>query len=105
MFLFRAPSRAEAEWYSVGLSSSFPDLGLDDEDLSQPRHCNGAVIPGCRVFNAPKLESPEKTKSLVEVEDIEACSPRELNDQILVFQYRGKFHAVDHVSQMASDPS
>lgn len=25
----------------------------------------------------------------------------DLKDQVLVFQYRGKFHAIDHVSQMS----
>lgn len=95
---FRAPFRAGADWLFVGLTSSFPDLGTDDDNLSEVRNCSGESKPGCRVFYAPKEDSFESSRSLVAVEDLESCSEWDLKDQVLVFQYRGKFHAVDNVS-------
>lgn len=98
MNIFRAPFRAGAEWFSVGLASSFPDLGTDDDILSEIRDCSGDPKPGCRVFHAPKADSGERWRPLIELDDLESCNPLELKDQVLVFQYRGKFHAIDHVS-------
>jgi hypothetical protein len=93
---FRSPS-GDA-WFSVGLASSFPDIGLDevDGDLSQPRPCNSRDKPGCKIFHVPAANSSQRTE--VSVTEGETSSEEELKDQVLVFQYRGKFHAVDHVS-------
>lgn len=101
---FRAPFRAGADWLFVGLTSSFPDLGTDDDNLSEVRNCSGESKPGCRVFYAPKVDSLESSRSLVAVEDLESCSEWDLKDQVLVFQYRGKFHAVDNKCPHSSYP-
>lgn len=93
MSVFWGPSRSGAQWFSVGLTSSFPDLGLDDGDLSQVRPCNKAFKPGCKVFQVPNDDSTKRTELFVSSdEDVN------FSDQVLVFRYRGKFHAVDHVS-------
>lgn len=94
---FQSPSRSGDAWFSVGLASSFPDIGLDevDGDLSQPRPCNAEDKPGCKVFHVPETNSSQRTEVSVTEGEI---SDEALKDQVLVFQYRGKFHAVDHVS-------
>lgn len=104
MNLFRAPSRSQAEWFSVGLTSSFPDVGLDEESLSQLRICATDVKPGCKVFNIPRTDDSQRSEVLITpgAPDFEMG---DLKDQVLVFQYRGKFHAVDHVSQVAPFPN
>lgn len=99
---FTAPSGAEVEWFSVGLASSFPNLGSDDDDgnLAKPRICKEGAIPGCKVFNVPKEGSSQRTEVSVAAESFETREGRRgLKNQVLVFQYKGKFHAVDHVSE------
>lgn len=99
MFLFRTPPSG-AQWFSVGLTSSFPNLGLDGEVVSQTRDCNGIVKPGCKVFQAPGKDG--STGAEVQIADRDPDSfqlDKELDDQVLVFQYRGKFHAINHVSR------
>jgi|SRR5690349_8168713 len=97
---FKTPSRPEAQWFPVGLASSFPDVGADEESeavttLSHPRPaCNGEAKPGCKAFRIPKTNPSEGSEVPVTEEDV----PADLTDQVLVFQRKGKFHAVDHVS-------
>jgi hypothetical protein len=83
---FRAPPRPTSEWFPVGLASSFPDL------VSQPLLCKGDTTPGCKVFHAPQ-DSSQRTE--IPIADIGF----DLKDQVLVFRYRGAFHAIDHVCQ------
>lgn len=102
---FEPPSRAGAEWFSAGLAASFPDLGLDDENVSEPRVCNGTVTPGCKVFLVPRDANSEMTELAVASGGADSFDTTEdLKDQVLVFQYKGKFHAVDHVSEKAERP-
>lgn len=74
-------TRATAAWHPVGLASEFPSI---DDDAR--------IVPRCKAFNIPKTNS-----AIEPVEDIDL--PGELKDQVLVFKYKGKYHAVDHVSQ------
>ncbi|KAK4177102.1 hypothetical protein QBC36DRAFT_185847 [Triangularia setosa] len=100
---FRAPSRPEAQWFKVGLTSSFPDLGLDDEDihnLAHTRPCNSKTAPGCKVFYVPK-DDPSSGKE-VPVSENEGAG--DMTDQVLVFQRKGTFHAVDHQCPHSSFP-
>jgi nitrite reductase/ring-hydroxylating ferredoxin subunit len=90
---FRAPSRTGTEWFSVGVASSFLDVGLDE---SEPRLCGNHSdnAQGCKVFHVPKTDSSQRTEVEISADDLTL----DLTDQVLVFQYRGKFHAIDHVS-------
>lgn len=99
---FRGFFQPEAKWFSVGLTSSFPDLGLDDDDLSKSRICNAGLKPGCKVFHIPRTDGSQKmTEVLISADELESSEiGGSLKDQVMVFQYHGKFHAVDHVSQM-----
>lgn len=118
---FTAPSsyRAGDKWFSVGLASSFPDLGQDEEEvgvLSQPRPtpCGGNDNrPGCKAFHVPRLDSLQSKEvpilAFEEEEDVQEEQSSDVGDETvpeatklgeqgLVFRYMGKFHAVDHVS-------
>ena len=97
MNAFRPFFRQGADWAFVGHSSSFPDIGADDAgNLSKFRQCNTKSIPGCKAFHVSK-ENSAKSEEVPVGDDALAG---ELTDQVLVFQYKGKFHAVDHVSQL-----
>ena len=78
--------RSTAAWHSVGLASDLPDL---DEDGQR-------VAPKCKAFTIPTNGAVER------VEDIDL--PGELKDQVLVFRYKGKYHAIDHVSLAPAAP-
>lgn len=78
--------RSTAAWYSVGLASDLPNL---DEDGQR-------VAPKCKAFTIPTNGPMER------VEDIDL--PGELKDQVLVFKYKGKYHAIDHVSLIRKPP-
>lgn len=99
MNYFSFSKRPDAQWLDVGLASSFPDIDLDGDNVAQPRMCNSKVQPGCKVFQVPK-EDPTQIKELLVRSDGGETSMVEgsWKDQVLVFQYKGKFHAVDHVS-------
>jgi hypothetical protein len=73
--------RSTAAWYKIGLASELPNLDDDGQ----------RVAPKCKAFTIP-TNGPMKP-----VEDIDL--PGELKDQVLVFKYKGKYHAIDHVSE------
>ncbi|KAH6659072.1 hypothetical protein BKA67DRAFT_529260 [Truncatella angustata] len=97
--VFVAPNRRGDAWFSVGLASSFPNHAESgSEVLSDPRPCGGGEsgAPGCKVFQVPKDDAAlasEVEPSAVEEADFRA---RDLREQVLIFQYKGKFHAVNN---------
>ncbi|KAK3680869.1 Rieske domain-containing protein, partial [Podospora appendiculata] len=113
---FRAPSRSDADWFLVGLVSSFPDLGSDDDNLIQPRRtCNTddtslEPVPGCKVFQVPPGNSSQSTEvplsadGIAEPPDSESEIGADLKDQVLVFRHKGKLHAIDHKYPHSSFP-
>ncbi|KAJ6104575.1 Rieske domain protein [Penicillium sp. IBT 18751x] len=84
-FTFLTQSRANAAWHPVGLASALPDLDLDKDAYR--------IAPRCKAFTIPKNEVNSEAKPPVEA-DIDM--PGDLKDQVLVFKYKGKIHAVDH---------
>lgn len=46
------------------------------------------------MFHVPKTDVSQGTEMEIPVNEI----AQDYTDQVLVFQYRGNFHAVDHVS-------
>ncbi|KAI8660320.1 Rieske domain-containing protein [Fusarium keratoplasticum] len=101
MNAFRPFFRQGADWAFVGHSSSFPDIGADDAgNLSKFRQCKSKSIPGCKAFHVSK-ENSSKSEEVPVGDDALAG---ELTDQVLVFQYKGKFHAVDHSCPHSSYP-
>lgn len=101
---FQRPTEA---WFYAGPASSFPDIDpdVDGADLSQPRQSacaeNGRA-PGCKAFNVSREDGAKGEEVAVQSGALEwdedGDSGKELKDQVMVFRYRGKFHAVDHVS-------
>lgn len=103
MSLFGATSRLGAEWFSVGLASSFPDIGLDEGNLAKYRACSADLKPGCKVFHVSREDSSQRAEiTIAEDGALQRSDMKGLKDQVLVFQYKGKFHAVDHVSPSGS---
>ena len=88
-------SRQGAQWTLVGRTSEFPDVDDDAGNLAKHRVCNTKSIPGCKAFHIPK----EDVSSSKEVEIGDDALGKPLTDEVLIFQYKGKFHAVDHVSK------
>lgn len=82
---FRGVPQASSDWFPVGRASSFPDL------ISQPLLCKGDATPGCKVFHIPQQDASQGAQ--VPIADI----GWDLKDQVLVFRFRGQFHAIDHV--------
>lgn len=74
-------SRSNSGWHLVGLASELSNI---DDDCR--------IVPRCKAFKIPRPNGP-----MERVEDIDL--PGELKDQVLVFKYKGKYHAIDHVSQ------
>lgn len=103
MTLFFNPfSRSQGgnAWFRVGLASSFPNItGEDEDNIAHTRLCNNSTetSPGCKVFYVPKEDSSRANQ--VTLDDSGTPSePGSLRDQVLVFQYKGKFHAINQAS-------
>ncbi|KAJ5125092.1 Glucose-methanol-choline oxidoreductase N-terminal [Penicillium bovifimosum] len=78
-------TRTTANWHPVGLASQLPSI---EDDMR--------IVPRCKAFNVPTNGPMER------VEDIDL--PGELKDQVLVFKYKGKYHAIDHQCPHSSFP-
>lgn len=93
-------SRAGDAWFSVGPATSFPDItSADGTQVSDLRPCTdiNKKRPGCKVFHVPKDDGSKATE--VPPDGIEALSGAgDLQDQVMIFRYKGKFHAINHVS-------
>lgn len=95
--------KSEPEWVPVGLMSSFPEVGSDDENLVHPRSCKSGTQPGCRVFDIPKEDITRRREVPVQANGEKPVEDTiDLQSQVLVFRHRGKMHAVDNVSHMYS---
>lgn len=107
MTLFFNPfSRSQGgnAWFRVGLASSFPNItGEDEDNIAHTRLCGNSneTAPGCKVFYVPKEDS--SLANQVTLDDSGTPSePGSLRDQVLVFQYKGKFHAINQARTSAS---
>lgn len=95
---FAFGNRRGDPWNFVGLASSFSNLDLDGKSVSERRSCNPkGTAPGCKVYRIPRANN---TPGATEASEVDAGVPdmTTLKDQVLVFRYKGKFHAVDNVS-------
>ncbi|PLN75440.1 Rieske domain-containing protein [Aspergillus taichungensis] len=85
--------QADVGWRPVGPASAFPDLSLDKDAYR--------IAPRCKAFHIPKKDDPSRPEAPVEA-DLD--SHADLKDQVLVFKYKGKFHAIDHQCPHSSFP-
>lgn len=102
MHLFWNPSREAAKWLPVGSISEFPDVGTDDGNVIQSRRCDEKMQPGCKIFYVPKEDVSQMSQVAIPAHS--TLSPSigpELQDQVVVFRYKGRIHAIDHVSNAA----
>ncbi|KAI0158659.1 hypothetical protein BJ166DRAFT_308570 [Pestalotiopsis sp. NC0098] len=110
---FVAPNRRGDAWFSVGLASSFPNITESgSETVADARPCGGSqhsgeeksAAPGCKVFQVPKDDS--SLAGQVDPSNVEeaAFTAQDLRDQVLVFQYKGKFHAINNQCPHSSFP-
>ncbi|KAH8899777.1 hypothetical protein GQ53DRAFT_740825 [Thozetella sp. PMI_491] len=97
---FLAPPRTGSDWFFAGLESSFPEVTSGDGRLAELRLCDRDLKSGCKVFHVPRINSSRGTE--VELDD--QLAGTNLKDQVLVFKYSGKFHAVDHQCPHSSYP-
>ncbi|KAI2466365.1 hypothetical protein F4781DRAFT_405911 [Annulohypoxylon bovei var. microspora] len=101
--VFSAPSRKGDAWFCVGLVSSFPDiLNSGSASLSEQRSCAGQDSAlGCKVFHVPATDSSQAYQiegdAIFHVEE-------GLRDQVLVFKYKGKIHAINNRCPHSSYP-
>lgn len=96
MFTFFSRSQTsggKGGWQRIGLTSDFPDVD------SPENNGDCRVTSQCKAFTIPKTPTPGSSSAPVEAE---IDGPLEdLKDQVLVFKYKGKMHAIDHVSEMS----
>ncbi|CAH0050720.1 unnamed protein product [Clonostachys solani] len=103
-----AQSRPDTSWHFVGQASAFPNVTSDKAgSLTENYPCGGGREPepdssatGCKVFFVPEEKDSDAT--LVDLDD--PITALELKNQVLIFQYNGKFHAVDHKCPHSSFP-
>lgn len=92
---FSRASRAGDAWFSAGSASSYPNLD-DSTRVGEQRPCGEKFVPGCRVFHVPHDDSSRATEVAIDNwKDPELGG--DAKDQVMVFQYKGKFVAVNHV--------
>ncbi|KAI1499644.1 hypothetical protein F5X99DRAFT_410832 [Biscogniauxia marginata] len=93
---FTALSRRDDAWFFASLTSSFPNITESGSvTLCEPQPCgHGDSVPSCKVFHVPSTDSKQALQ--VEEDAILSQNGVALQDQVLVFQYRGKFHAIDN---------
>lgn len=93
---FCAPRRAVDAWFFAGLASSYPDITTSDgSPLFSRVRCGGLHVPACKVFHVPLVDSSNALEL-----DLDDAASVGLDNQVLIFQYQGKFHAIDHVSSV-----
>lgn len=95
---FRLPSKAAAVWFHVGSTSAFKDI-TDSGQQTLAACDDEGHGPPCKVFSisAPDAAQPNEMSEIEDLED--APLGGALADQVLVFRFQGKFHAIDNVSQ------
>lgn len=91
---FSRSSRGGSAWFCAGHTSSYPDLD-DSQRIGEQRLCHQKYVPGCRIFHVPRDDSSKATE--VAIDDWKDSEAGDAKDQVMIFQYKGKFIAVNHV--------
>jgi hypothetical protein len=93
---FSRASRAGDAWFCAGSTTSYP--GVDDSTrVGERRLCREKYVPGCRIFHVPREDSSKAVE--ISIDDWRDSENGDSKDQVMVFQYNGKFVAVNHVRQ------
>lgn len=94
-------------WFSVGLASSYPNITeAKAVALAELTPCggDGKSMAGGRVFLSPDVDGGSREATQLS-DDPQAHSDASLRkgEQVLVFQYNGKFHAIDNVRSYSQE--
>ncbi|KAL2832672.1 hypothetical protein BJY01DRAFT_225862 [Aspergillus pseudoustus] len=76
-------------WHRVGVTSELSEISEDTEGCT--------ITQSCKAFRVPKTKGEEIVEANIDV-------PGDLKDQVLVFKYKGKVHAIDHQCPHSSFP-
>jgi len=87
-------SRAGDAWFCAGPASSYPNVD-DSTRVAERRLCRAKLMPGCRIFHVPREDSSQAVE--VAIDDWKDPAHGDAKDQVMVFQYNGKFIAINHV--------
>jgi len=80
-------------FFFAGLASSYPDINTSDgPPLASRLSCEHLSLPGCKVFHVPTND----IAAAVEL-DLDDAVAAKLANQVLIFRFRNKFYAIDHV--------
>jgi hypothetical protein len=63
--------------------------------VGEQRLCEGKYKPGCRIFHVPREDSSQAAE--IAIDEWKDAGAGDSKDQVMVFKYRGKFVAVNHV--------
>ena len=94
----------KSAWFCAGAALDFPNIQPPEdaaEVISTPRRCGDArSMPGCKIFHVAEDAATAKTEATeVSMGDVVLAENTDaLKDQVLVYRYKGRFIAVDHVS-------
>ncbi|KAI1115216.1 hypothetical protein F5Y14DRAFT_139541 [Nemania sp. NC0429] len=101
---FFSPPRKDDSWFFAGHTSSFPNLTESGTDiLCEPRpSTNGGSVPGCKVFHIPSGDISQAYE--VDRESVISHNGATLQDQVLIFQYKGNIFATDNRCPHSSYP-
>jgi hypothetical protein len=91
---FSRASRAGDAWFCAGSASLYPNVD-DSTRVGEQRLCRDKYTPGCRIFHVPRNDSSQAVQ--VAIDDWKDPEAGDSKDQVMVFQYNGKFVAINHV--------
>jgi len=105
------PAQTSTEWVLAGPASSIPNIDpstASSTRLYDQQPCDAKGLkqsPGCRVlaFAQSSVNADTHAVSLMAPADLEMQSLSSLTE-VLIFQYRGKFHAIEHSCPHSSYP-
>ncbi|KAF1965713.1 hypothetical protein BU23DRAFT_593555 [Bimuria novae-zelandiae CBS 107.79] len=99
--VFTQPSRAGNAWFNAGPVSSYPNID-DSTRIGEQRLCQEKYAPGCRIFYVPRADSTKASE--IAIDDWKDADAGDAKDQVMVFQIKGKFVAVNHECPHSSYP-
>lgn len=94
---FSSNPRTGDAWFHAGLVSSYPNID-DAGRVGERRQCLDQFVPGCRIFHVPPEDSSKATE--VAVDDWRDQDHGDPKNQVMVFQYKARFVAINHVSAL-----
>lgn len=94
-----SPQRRRDPWFNVGFASTFPD------NTSETILCFSTLQENakCKVFLLPGPESLDTNAVEVSLDEVATLVSGDKREQILVFRFQGKFHAIKNVSSYQDD--